>query len=993
MAPALNFQQLILRLHQFWADKGCLIWQPYSEKVGAGTMNPATVISVLGPEPWNVAYNEPSYRPDDGRFGENPNRMQRHTQYQVILKPDPGNPQEIYLESLRAIGINTEEHDIRFVEDNWESPALGAWGLGWEVWLNGLEITQFTYFQQAGSHVLDMPAVEITYGLERIAIFLQGVRQVWDLRWDNNHTYGEILLQEEIDHCHYDFEIANVERLASLYQVYEDEARGCIEHGLVVPAHDNVLRCSHTFNVLDARGAIGVTERAAYFAKMRDLSKQIAVLYLKQREEKGFPLLAKLPPLVEPQLPALTAIDGQEADFLLEIGVEELPPDELQGALEQLRQAVPSLLKELRLAHASLSVHGTPRRLAVQIAALAARQPDREVEVKGPPSNRAYDAAGQPTPTLLGFCKSQGIDADSLEVRTEGNKSYVLARKHEAGQSAAAVLGPALTKLVSGIKFRKSMRWDRSGVAFSRPLRWLLCLHGATVVPFAFGHVVSGRTTRGPRPLDSAARDLATASDYAGVLKEFGVILDQGERRGAILEQIQRLAAEVGGEIELDEGLLEEVTHLVEVPVGVLGSFEAERLTLPAPVLTTVMKKHQRYFPVRKADGSGLLPHFVAISNGQRGDMHFVRQGNEDVLRARYADASYFVRGDQKQSLEEYLPRLATLTFQEKLGSMADKGARMVLMCQSLVPALNLDLGQKDLALRAAHLAKADLVTSMVVEMTSLQGVLGELYALAAGENPLVAQAIREHYLPRYAGDACPTSQLGQVVGLADRLDSLAGLFSIGLKPTGSADPYGLRRTALGLVALLVEARLHVDLRQLVARALSVQPCTPAPAAAKEILQFVADRLIVWLKDKGFRHDVVEAVVAEQSHDPYGAFVAVGQLAQGVAQEDWLTILHAYSRCKRITKDLNEILPLAASLLQEPGESQLVAAVSGLGDISDIASLLVELRLLQPKIDLFFDKVLVNAEDAELRRARHSLVQRIASLTAGLADFSKLEGF
>ena len=291
----LTFQQVIMRLEQFWAEHGCLIWQPYSEKVGAGTMNPATVLRVLGPEPWNVAYVEPSYRPDDGRYGENPNRMQMHIQYQVILKPDPGNPQELYLQSLEAIGIDRSQHDIRFVEDNWESPALGAWGLGWEVWLDGLEITQFTYFQQAGGFPLDPVAVELTYGLERIVMYLQGVRSVWEIDWDGQHTYGQVLLPQEIEHCKYNFDYANVERLKQMYNLFEDEAQNALAAGLVTPAHDYVLRCSHTFNVLDARGAIGVTERASYFARMRDLARQVAEAYAAQRKELGFPFLKQAP--------------------------------------------------------------------------------------------------------------------------------------------------------------------------------------------------------------------------------------------------------------------------------------------------------------------------------------------------------------------------------------------------------------------------------------------------------------------------------------------------------------------------------------------------------------------------------------------------------------------------------------------------------------------------------------------------------------------------
>ena len=283
MSVKLTFQELILRLERFWADQGCIVWQPYSEKVGAGTMNPATVLRVLGPNNWNVSYVEPSFRPDDGRFGENPNRMQMHTQYQVILKPDPGNPQERYLDSLEALGLDRKEHDIRFVEDNWESPALGAWGLGWEVWLDGMEITQFTYFQQAGGMPVDPVAVEITYGLERIAMYLQDVDEVWNLQWNNDVQYGDILKMQEVDYCHYAFNHANVKRMHEMYALYAAEARSALDRDLIVPAHDYVLKCSHAFNILDTRGAIGVTERARYFAEMREMSRQVAEGFVKQQ--------------------------------------------------------------------------------------------------------------------------------------------------------------------------------------------------------------------------------------------------------------------------------------------------------------------------------------------------------------------------------------------------------------------------------------------------------------------------------------------------------------------------------------------------------------------------------------------------------------------------------------------------------------------------------------------------------------------------------------
>jgi glycyl-tRNA synthetase len=299
MANSLDFQSIIITLQNYWAGLGCLIWQPYYTQVGAGTMNPATFLRVLGPEPWNVAYVEPSIRPDDGRYGDNPNRMQQHYQFQVILKPDPGNPQEIYLNSLKALGIDPLLHDIRFVEDNWEQPAIGAWGLGWEVWLDGQEITQFTYFQQAGGINIDPVSVELTYGLDRIAIALQRVRGFQDIQWNSvpenavltqrNLSAGDVNLQAEQEHSRYYFEIADIARLRQMYELYEAEANLALEQGLILPAYDYLLKCSHTFNVLDTRGAIGVTERQAFFGRMREIARMISSAYIDERQRLEYP--------------------------------------------------------------------------------------------------------------------------------------------------------------------------------------------------------------------------------------------------------------------------------------------------------------------------------------------------------------------------------------------------------------------------------------------------------------------------------------------------------------------------------------------------------------------------------------------------------------------------------------------------------------------------------------------------------------------------------
>ena len=1021
MPKPLSFQEVILRLQNFWAEQGCIIWQPYSEKVGAGTMNPATVLRVLGPEPWNVAYVEPSYRPDDGRYGENPNRMQMHTQFQVILKPDPGNPQELYLESLYALGIRREEHDIRFVEDNWESPALGAWGLGWEVWLDGLEITQFTYFQQAGGFVLDPVSVELTYGLERIAMFLQNVRSVWEIDWDGTHTYGDVLLEPEIEHCRYDFELADVERLRQMYDLYEAEARRCLEADLVIPAHDYVLRCSHTFNLLDARGAIGVTERATYFHRMRDLSRQVAEAYVEQRQRMEYPWLQEVsgPRFQAPNSstnlkPETTKPETIKPEtLLLEIGTEELPAGDLDDALAQLRELTPAHLSEARLDYESLRVLGTPRRLAVLIEGLAPRQRAVEEVVKGPPVHVAFDAAGRPTKAAQGFARKHGVSVDALEVREIDGGEYVVAIRREEGRPTVEVLTTLLPDLIASLRFRKSMRWNESGVAFSRPIRHLVALLGDAVVPFQYASVLSGRTSRGSRPEGSPEFEIPRAEDYLELLARHHIVADPDERRMLIAERAAQLAQSVGGRIPDDPALLGEVTNLVEQPTPFLGHFEEKYLRLPAEVLVAVMKKHQRYFPIYQSPNHqspnyqspnhqppNLLPYFIAVRNGGEEHLDIVRRGNEEVIRARFADADFFYREDTKKPLEEFLPRLATLTFQEQLGSMLDKTRRLEQLVPKLAEMLGLNAEETETALRAAHLCKADLATQMVVEFTSLQGVMGREYALKSGEAPAVAEAIFEHYLPRFADDALPRTRPGLVVGLANRLDSLVGLFAVGLAPTGSADPYHLRRDALGLVQNLIVHQLPFSVREGLAAAASLLPVEVSEDAWAAALDFIIERLRGILREQGFRYDVVDAVLAARGDDPFRAHQAIVQLSCWVTRDDWNRILDNYARCVRITRQFKERFPLDPARFVRPAEEELYAAYqkarAQVTPQSTVDEFLTAFVPLVDVIDRYFAResgVLVMAEDRALRENRLAQLQHIAALAEGIVDLSRLEGF
>ena len=978
-----------------------MIWQPHNVQVGAGTMNPATALQVLGPEPWNVAYVEPSIRPADSRYGENPNRMQRFYQYQVILKPEPGNPQELYLESLEALGIDRSKHDVRFVEDNWESPALGAWGLGWEVWLDGQEITQYTYFQQAGGFPTDPVSVELTYGLERIAMPLQGVRSFRDIEWAPGITYADVLLQAEIEHSRYNLDHADVDELRELFDIYERQGNRLIEMGLVLPAYDFVLNCSHTFNVLDSRGAVGVTERAHFFTRMRNLSRNISRAFVEQRESLGFPrskqwVIGAVASEEASEPPALPAPD-RPRPLLLEIGVEELPAQDVTDALDQLEANARRLLADARLSHGALQVVGTPRRLALLVDDVSPCQPDEEEERKGPPAKAAFDADGNPTKAAQGFARSAGVSVESLELRQEGNREYVVAHVRQEGQSAGVILAALLSELVASISFGKSMRWNGDGVSFSRPLRWFVALLGNDVIPFEYAGLRAGRTSRGLRSYRSPEVIVAGADAYLAAMGENQIMIRVDARRAAIQQQAEGLAAEVKGRIPADDDLLMEVANLNECPVAIRGDFEEAFLELPEDVLIAVMKKHQRYFPVVDAETGKMLPHFIVIANGDNLDVDRVRAGNEEVLWARFADAAFFFEADSKKKLEEFLPRLDTLMFQQKLGTMRDKSQRLEKLAPAISRHLGLSADEQATLERATHLSKADLATQMVVEMTSLQGIMGREYALLGGEASAVAGAIAEQYLPKGAGGRLPASRPGMALALADRVDSLVGLIAIGMKPTGSADPFGLRRAALGIVQILTGHQVSLSLRKLFREAGETLPVPCTDEALAEALEFLVGRLRVWVSEQGLRHDVIEAALAECGHDPYRALQMAQELSPWLEREDWPAILAAYSRCVRIVRSQEQTFTLDPARFVEPATGALhdaylacKAAIPAGGGVDDFLNAF--LAMIAP-INRFFDDVLVMAEDEAVRQNRLALLQHIAALTAGIADFSKLEGF
>jgi glycyl-tRNA synthetase len=992
-SSSLTMQDAVLALQSYWTDLGCMIAQPFNTEVGAGTANPATALRVLGPEPWRVGYVEPSVRPDDARYGENPNRLQTHTQFQVILKPEPGNPQELYLRSLEALGVDIRQHDIRFIEDNWASPALGAWGLGWEVWLDGLEITQFTYFQQAGGIMLDPVSVEITYGLERILMALQGVNHFKDIEYAPGISYGEVFGQSEYEMSRYYLDDADIATNQALFDHYASEAQRMLDLKLPVPAYLYALKCSHTFNVLDARGAISTTERAKAFGRMRVLTRSAATLWVERRAELGHPLgvPAPLSPATASPAPAEATTAGT---LLFEIGVEELPHTEVQRLADVVRESVVAKLADTRLDHGDIAVSSTPRRIVVTVAGVEPRERESQKTVRGPRANVAHDATGAPTPALQGFARKQGVDVADVKIITVDGVDYVAVEKTEESRSAVDVLAPLLAATVTELRSERNMRWRDPALSLARPIRWLLALLDGAPIPVTVSSLASGTTTRVHRTAETPTVEVASSDGYEAFLEQHNIILDRSRRRDMVVRGAQALAATVGGTVDLDtyEALIDEITDIVEYPSPLLGSFDERYLELPSSILTTVMRKHQRYLPVYR-DGK-LLPYFVTVANGDC-DHAVVRTGNEAVLRARYEDAAFFWRADLKVTPEQHKTGLAKLTFEERLGSVAERANRIAGVAAALADIANLDEADRATLKRASQLAKFDLASQMVIELSSLAGTMAREYALRSGEMPEVAQALAEMEQPRNAGDALPASKPGALLALADRMDLLAGLFAIGATPTGSSDPFGLRRAAVGVVNILrafpslsglsVQAGIETAVQQLASQGITV-----AAEAVTGAVELVARRYEQQLLDAGHEHRLVQAVMPWAT-TPARADRTLETLEKHVSNSDFAELAAAIQRVVRILPD-NWTTPAEMSQLTSPAETSLHAAVDQVaadmrGHEGDFDHFLTVAGTLPPAINQFFEDTLVMDPDASVRAARLELLSRIKSLTSSVLDW------
>ena len=679
--------------------------------------------------------------------------------------------------------------------------------------------------------------------------------------------------------------------------------------------------------------------------------------------------------------------------LLLEIGTEEVPAHVMPGILSQLKENVAKTFEELRIEYKNIKTLGTPRRSALLVEGLAEQQADLSKENRGPAVNIAFDADGNPTKAAQGFARGQGVKPEEL-VTKDG---YVYAMVHEKGGQTVDLLGDTLKGLVDGLNFPNNMHWADLDYKFIRPLRWLVALYGQDVIDFEVANVKSGRTSRGHRFLSEGDFEIANAEDYVEACRKASIIVDQNERCEIIRQQIAEVAAANGGQAEVNEDLLEEVLYLVEYPTALCGKFDEKYLALPAEAVITPMRDHQRYFPVLK-DGQ-LLPLFITIRNGGKEHLETVQHGNERVLRARLEDAQFFFDEDRKKTLEQHGEKLKTVVFQDGLGTIYDKALRLEVLAGYIADAIGANEQDKKDAVRAAKLAKADLVTGMVTEFTELQGVMGREYALLDGETKAVAQAIDEHYMPRFAGDSQPASVAGRIVSLADKIDTIVGTFSRGLIPTGSQDPFALRRQALGIVNMLKEAQYHISLSQLVAKAMELLKIADAGQQAKlqnDVADFMKLRLKNVLADAGIRYDVVDAVFVTVD-DIYGVFLRAQAVNEAVKQDMEKTI-QAFVRTGNIARKAEDVqAAVEADILAEQVEKDLykayeVAASKVEKEIvaQDYAGVIATLSQLAAPIDAFFDGVMVMDKDEKIKNNRLGLLKLVDNLICQVADFSKI---
>lgn len=1040
-----NFQDFIISLCNYWVSHGCIWSQPYDANMGAGTFHPHTFLKGIGPEPWRSVYVQPCRRPVDGRYGKSPYRFQHYYQLQVLLKPSPANIVDIFLKSLEHVGIDLKDNDIGLLEDDWKGPTLGAWGLGWEIRANGQEVTQFTYFQQLGGLDIDVVCGEITYGLERLYMYSKGYKNALEIPFNEHFTYGDIFYQNEFEFSHFNFKEADTQELFRHFEKCEEKVAELCGKNLVLPAYDYVLQASHSFNLLDARGAISVSERQRYIGRVRDCAKKCAIQYRSAREKLNFPMLDRLDTDARKYLyPIGTNAqniayeeknyfynidqlqDKQNINILFELGVEEMPPAFQLSAKAELEEKIKTFVNLNNLNWASENINElsnknkykvevSARRLSIQYFAIPKMEQSRIEEIWGPAERIAKNSDGTLTPAGIGFCKKNNVDSNQVRFKAKADGTFLYVEKLINGRDFPSLLAEKFKEWCYELKASLKMKWLPLELSpqFIRPVRWIIALVDDKVIKLEMFGLQAGRMTCGQRILHPKEILLEDASEYEEVLRKLSVEPSYELRKEKFISSANILAEKVQGKIQSDEILLNKCLGLFESPELFIAEFDKKYLRLPRPLITSVLREHMNYFSVLSQDGKNLLPFYVGAANYKCNKVAEMIEGTKTVVVGRLEDGAFYYDTDLKTPIAEFRSRLKDQLFQAGMGSLFDKSERLVKIVTALCKALNWD---KDLLIieKAAELCKADLKSGCVQEFPDeMQGVMGGvlireqniLQSIEASE--CAAKAVEEHYLPISTSSSLPQTKEGVILSLADKLDSLCMMICHGAEVKGNKDPFGLRRLALSIARLLgiKDEYNHVklSLEVVVEICLNVleENYVIKNESRQKIYSFILDRMKAALEGE-FDSRIIDALTTQLIHENISSVrvfankitLALEQVGDG----SLLSAIIPYKRAKNLLQNWHLKEEINITLFKTSEELMLFeklksvqAKIEIYKKSADYDALLLSLASLAEPMSKFFESVMVNDPDEKLKNNRLCLLSSLCLMYEEVADFSLIQ--
>ncbi|WKZ29904.1 MAG: glycine--tRNA ligase subunit beta [Candidatus Dojkabacteria bacterium] len=978
----MTFQDIIATLNKFWADRGCIIAQPYGIEVGAGTSNPHTFFRVLGPEPYSVAYVEPSRRPTDGRYGQNPNRLQHYYQYQVILKPAPAFNQELYMDSLKALGISPKEHDIRFVEDNWESTPLGAWGLGWEVWLDGMEVSQYTYFQQVAGIPLEVPALEITYGLERLAMYIQNVDDYRDLKWNSKTSYGDIFEKHEYWQAVHNYEGASIQSLQELFMIYEKEAKNQLTAENYWAAYDYILKLSHLFNLLDSRGVISVSDRIAKFGMMAKLSKQAGLMYLDERKALDYPLKEKTAPIsFAMPIEKVETKDTASQDVLIEVGLEEIPSEYLTEWAEQLTsQWITTYLQEKKLAFNHASIEITPRRLVVRI-----EDPVKHVKIEekvfGPLWNICF-TDNKPTQAGEGFAAKNNVKASSLKKELRNGKEHaVVIIKKEI--SLTETLQNLLNDMLATAPKAKWMKWEQGSTTFIRPVRWLVALQGKSILPLTiFDTVKANRLTYTPRYADQTEVHLSSASAYEEFAKKYKLTTSEQDRQKTI-EKVKSEFKKLSPKID---SYITQNTFLTEHPALAAVELPSKYQKLPIELVTYILEKNQLY--LMAFEGKKIF--YTIVANHPTASKKIV-EGNAKVAKARLEDGLFYMNQDSNVKLADLRAKLTNIAFHPKLGSFLSKVERIDAIATWILSYVEHNADVSSLVDEAGKLIKNEKASALGKEFPKLEGVIGYYYALRDGENSKVATVVRDYLSSPLSAllkkELAAEDFAALILRIADTADSYASLASVEGLPEGSHDPFEIRKKAYDLMFDLMYSGLQLPLVELFDY-IQTLFTEKAVASSQDLFAFITQRFAQYIADEENIAQWIAKGTADSHSQVLSDKFALAKTLQKINapafEEEFKDSL---KRIRNILQkeNVSAKVTVKKELLETSSEKKLYSVLQKSVSLPDSKNpdYIAFFTELSKTLHTFFEETLVNAKEKKVKENRLALLRELyASVSA-----------